>query len=474
MSLRSANCLFMLVVNVCLYMSVVCFFSSSSSIVNSRIDNSWLNELKGSIDETNSTVEIVDKLNNYQIYPRIISIVSKDYFKFFKVNLRRTCPFWSDDSKCAMRYCQVESCQLDDLPIGLKGNHHSLVDEDMSIKYMEGPQQEECEEAMQDELGYINTTISAAAMEDFALWQAHDDIQDMYCTLPDDDGEAEYVDLSLNPERYTGYKGPSANRVWNTIYMENCFRPKNLFEVYTISAKLTGMCLEKRAFYRAISGLHTSINIHLSAQYLLSDKRSTFLNPCGTGFWGPNAEEFERKFGPKYTKGEGTQWLRNLYFLYLLELRALQKAAPLLKQVEYYTGNDKEDETTRLAVHNFLGIIKKFPQQFNEHTMFLGGQQAQKLKEEFRLHFRNVSTIMDCVGCDKCRLWGKLQIQGLGTALKILFSNKARTNGYNELSTTVNKHTLQLERSEIVALFNAFGRLSTSIYEIEKFRKLLR
>jgi len=91
---------------------------------------------------------------------------------------------------------------------------------------------------------------------------------------------------------------------------------------------------------------------------LLIDKRSTFLNQCGTGFWGPNSEEFERKFGPKYTKGEGTQWLRNLYFLYLLELRALQKAAPLLKQVEYYTGNDKEDETTRLAVHNFLGIIK--------------------------------------------------------------------------------------------------------------------
>lgn len=29
---------------------------------------------------------------------------------------------------------------------------------------------------------------------------------------------------------------------------------------------------------------------------------------------------------------------------------------------------------------------------------------------------------MDCVGCEKCRLWGKLQILGLGTALKILFS----------------------------------------------------
>lgn len=88
------------------------------------------------------------------------------------------------------------------------------------------------------------------------------------------------------------------------------------------------------------------------------DKGSTFLNPCGTGFWGPNTEEFEHKFSPKATSGEGIQWLRNLYFLYLVELRALQKAAPLLKQVEYYTGNDKEDEATRLAVHNFLGIIE--------------------------------------------------------------------------------------------------------------------
>ena len=45
----------------------------------------------------------------------------------------------------------------------------------------------------------------------------------------------------------------------------------------------------------------------------------------------------------------------------------------------------------------------------------------QVLKEEFKQHFRNVSRIMDCVGCDKCRLWGKIQTTGLGTALKVLF-----------------------------------------------------
>jgi ERO1-like protein beta len=35
---------------------------------------------------------------------------------------------------------------------------------------------------------------------------------------------AQYVDLLLNPERYTGYKGSSAWRVWNSIYEENCFK----------------------------------------------------------------------------------------------------------------------------------------------------------------------------------------------------------------------------------------------------------
>ncbi|MEQ2285758.1 ERO1-like protein beta [Ameca splendens] len=41
--------------------------------------------------------------------------------------------------------------------------------------------------------------------------------------------DAEYVDLLLNPERYTGYKGPSAWRVWNSIYEENCFKPRSVY-----------------------------------------------------------------------------------------------------------------------------------------------------------------------------------------------------------------------------------------------------
>lgn len=29
---------------------------------------------------------------------------------FFKVNLKRPCPFWADDGHCSIRDCHVEPC----------------------------------------------------------------------------------------------------------------------------------------------------------------------------------------------------------------------------------------------------------------------------------------------------------------------------------------------------------------------------
>lgn len=51
------------------------------------------------------------------------------------------------------------------------------------------------------------------------------------------------------------------------------------------------------------------------------------------------------------------------------------------------------------------------------------------------LLFVACSAIMDCVGCEKCRLWGKLQVLGLGTALKILFTVDGQENGVQTVST---------------------------------------
>ena len=74
--------------------------------------------------------------------------------------------------------------------------------------------------------------------------------------------------------------------------------------------------------------------------------------------WGPNPEEFQRRFDPELTNGEGPRRLRNLYFLYLLELRALAKAAPYIEQLDFYTGNISEDAEVYAAVHDLLHHVK--------------------------------------------------------------------------------------------------------------------
>lgn len=66
--------------------------------------------------------------------------------------------------------------------------------------------------------------------------------------------------------------------------------------------------------------------------------------------------------------------------------------------------------------------IVKFSREYSENSTMSDPIKNSKLKDQFRRHFRNISKIMDCVGCEKCRLWGKIQITGMGTALKILYS----------------------------------------------------
>ncbi|XP_070571406.1 ERO1-like protein beta isoform X2 [Ptychodera flava] len=332
-------------------------------------------------------------------------------------------------------------------------------------KYSEKAQEKAYEACPTDEekyLGALDTSLSEESKESFKTWKVHDDATNNFCQVDDESSiDMEYVDLLLNPERYTGYKGFSPRRIWNSIYKENCFKPDpetQEYEALLTSQTIKGMCLEKRVFYRMISGLHASINVHLSAKYLLPDG-------WGGTTWGMNLDEFKRRFDPQTTNGEGPQWLRNLYFAYLVELRAINKAAPYLQNEHFYTGDAEEDAKVQRLIVDLLGSIQEFPSHFNESVMFQGDSKwAAQLKEEFRSHFRNISKIMDCVGCDKCKLWGKLQTQGMGTALKILFSDDKHFHNRD----------FRLKRTEIVSLLNAFGRLSSSIKDVEVIRRKLK
>lgn len=75
---------------------------------------------------------------------------------------------------------------------------------------------------------------------------------------------------------------------------------------------------------------------------------------------------------------------------------------------------------------------------------------------------------------------------GLGTALKILFSgdfDRGRGRGEGgrgeggrgeEGALPRLRPDLALTRNEVVSLFNAFGKISTSILQLERFREMLR
>lgn len=159
--------------------------------------------------------------------------------------------------------------------------------------------QEDCPSSSPVKLAQVKYTISSEDEETLdSLFQ---------CSESDLEG-GEYIDLQMNPERYTGmavfieemklgvlpdslfhfvsgYNGESAHRVWRSIYEENCFltigKSHNPFS-------LDNVCYEERVFYRAISGLHSSINIHLCAAYALMDGTFTL-----------NSKEFARRFEGK-------------------------------------------------------------------------------------------------------------------------------------------------------------------------------
>jgi hypothetical protein len=273
------------------------------------------------------------------------------------------------------------------------------------------------------------------------------------------------VDTLSNPEGFTGYSGPSAHRIWSSIYDENCFRGHD--------GEDEGLCLEERAFFRLVSGLHASISTHLSRDALQGLPHHRL--------WVDRVGRWPHR-------------LRNLYFAYLVVLRAVHKAAPrLLAPDALSSGDTAEDVKTtallgQLLSHSAPKEALQVASAFDESAMFRvrredvlqacpavlsGGlsdmreltvrykeaaAHKQKLLSQFRGKFRNISRIMDCVGCEKCRMWGKLQFLGLGTAMKVLFDE-----GEGEESA-------QLTRNEAVALVNVLHRLSISVAEVSLMR----
>lgn len=415
-------------------------------------------ELSGSVGDSGCDYETVDKAVAQHFHPLLMELSKLTFFRYFKVDLGRECPFWQDDGMCASRDCAVCECPPDEIPV--TWNQLDQLERQRAQSTATtpaGPTTPCAAQTGESDLSRVDRK-NAAAGETFTAW-TEEQSPEVWTSPLDSDDNMVYINLLENPERFTGYSGFQAERIWQAIYQENCFTPPHGQE-----QDLSGLCLEERVYYRLLSGLQSSINTHIALRY----KHGSY--------WGPNLDLFV------FRVGKHPERLQNLYFTYLFVMRALGRYRDELLSYDYSTGNDADDQRVREILR---GLVRDDSQKsacpveqksvlsgFDERALFQvqrGGmsydqfvdakEQKKELERQFREKFQNISRIMDCVTCEKCRLWGKLQVTGLGTAIKILLADDVR-------------NIPQLHRNELIALINIANNLARSVDGVRMFREL--
>ncbi|KAH8906108.1 endoplasmic oxidoreductin [Coniochaeta sp. PMI_546] len=444
---------------------------------------------KAIVSDACASYSTLERLNR-NVKPALDDLTSTtDFFSHYRLNLfNKKCPFWDDENgMCGNIACAVETLDNEeDIPEVWRASELGKLEGPLAKHPGRKIQKEKPMRPLQGGLG--------EGVGESCVVEYDDECDERDYCVPDDESassKGDYVSLLRNPERFTGYAGDGAKQVWDAIYRENCFQKSSFPSSASLGSEpqskgpaamdfkavmeaagrqhvleqqrqsnpltpfvaKTGLeaedeCLEKRVFYRVISGMHASISTHLCWD---------FLNQT-TGQWQPNVACYVNRLHKFPDR------ISNLYFNYALLTRAIAKLGPYLSEPGVYTfctGDPSEDAATRAKVLAVAEQASSVPQIFDENLMFKNGE-GPSLKEDFRNRFRNVSRLMDCVGCDKCRLWGKLQTAGYGTALKVLFEFD---NGSPEIPV--------LKRTELVALFNTYARLASSLSAIQKFRAMV-
>ncbi|KAL9029619.1 MAG: hypothetical protein Q9196_002161 [Gyalolechia fulgens] len=439
-------------------------FSSQSFQINPR----------AIVSDACASYSTLDALNAALSQPLKDITQSTDFFAYYRLNLYdQKCPVraWDDETgTCGNIACKVDTLEdEEDIPVIWRASE---------LSKLEGPKAAHPGKQLQKERGRerpLQGTLGDNVGESCVVEYDDECDERDYC-IPEDESataKGDYVSLVDNPERYTGYAGQP---VWDAIYRENCFfksappsslpassSPFNPLNNHVEAANalrnviqagspksefiLDDECLEKRVFHRIISGMHASISTHICVDYLNQT----------TGQWGPNLQCYIDRLATQPER------VSNLYFNYALLVRAVTKIRTYLRNYTFCSGDAAQDAATKQKVLHLADRAAQNPRIFDESIMFQDPQDID-LKEDFRNRFRNVSRLMDCVGCDKCRLWGKLQTVGYGTALKVLFEYDETKNGENP----------PLRRTELVALVNTLDRVARSLSSLKEMREMVQ
>lgn len=322
--------------------------------------------------------------NATHILATLNSITASPYFRYFKTNSEKPCPYWAVSLLCSSENnCHVWKCNSDEVPRSLQSAF------DMSD---------------------LNTPPTSKITQRFSH-PSNADEWGSWINLDASDG-SEYIDLVHNPEANTGYSGPQAADVWKAIYQENCLPLEE-------NQGCKGASLPRLLF----SGLHTSIIIHVATNFY---KDPYFSSPhLAAGLYNtpnisylPNCELFNSKIAPQ------KEFLQNLRLLseFVFKAISLSEESFLSDLSVYNSGNDgterEEDAELKANLMTLFSSPSIKTPIFDDHG-FLDTLRSDSM-EQIHTMLSNVSTIMDCVTCEKCRVWGKLETKGLVTAMEVV------------------------------------------------------
>lgn len=425
----------------------------------------------GLIDDTKCMMEDLEQANDSQLYTILHELRETTFFRNFVVDLEQKCPLrrWRTGPGAG----DDPSPEEEEEEFQCGGD--SLDDED------EDPQAEPACHVETDHsfnpfdsnaLHHLSQSgFESQEQKDTFSWQQHSDrvtksVDPVACA--DDNTESEdlfwmdmcnyiqvgngkaVVNLQSNPERNTGYNG---THIWNAIYEENCLTVSMDGNEFTVNnrmgqSELIDTCFEERVLYRLLSGLHTSTTLSIAKNYYPPSKKK------GRKNWEANTQFFMEKLAAH------PDYIRNLHFSYVVLLRALKKVSPILYGYDIRTGDVVQDEMAsvllkRLLDSSILQSCSAVFDAFDESLMFHeSNKDVVSLQQNFKGVFHNISSILDCVQCQQCKLHGKMAMLGYGTALKVLFMKSPTAD--------------ILDRNEIVALINTVAKFSESLREVRE------
>jgi len=410
----------------------------------------------GEIGDARCSVEAVEFANSVQLREILGELLNTTYMRLFRVNMQNDCSVqWKIPPTSSSSSADTGTCSATPpvANIGLDAPISSCsVLEEGGKPFAQTDDVDKSITKVEDKLTSLaETTLSCTKEDDDpSFWE---DI----CSEIGIDSKMEYINLQLNPKRNTGYDG---SHLWQAIYEENCFKRAGSVE---------NMCYEERVLYRLLSGMHAAINIQICYNYYPPE-------PGTRDDWSPNPEKFVQLFK------DYPERLKNLHFAYVVLLRALFKASPYLKDYPLDIGAEDDFKVKKLVnlliETNILKSCNHIYSAFDETLLFREDNKAAgipfpkdlsiegrliSLKQQFKGVFRNITKLLDCVSCQKCKLHAKLGLLGIGTALKILLCPNEK-----QLELTCSS----LKREEIVALFNTIGRWSEAISNIQTLQKI--